>query len=344
MTIDPTASAVQTHSLGDLPLADGTTLRDAKIVYEVHGMLHADGSNLVVFPTFFMGSHVENRWLIVPQRSLDPNRYCIVVPNLIGNGMSTSPSNATAGQRDGQFPYVSYGDQVRAQRRLVDELFGVPTAHAFVGWSMGASQALHWAVAFPAFVERVFAFCGSAQTSDHNVVFLDGVEAAIRADSTLGSGFPRNGMRAAARVYAGWGFSGEFYAGRGYRALGFDSLELFLQGFWDSMLLARDPWDLIAMMTTWRRGDVGATAGTSTESALGRITASPRTMRTSTTRWDGYSRTERAQGGRWGEGASGMSRNQVFAAVADPTRRAILTLLREREEVAVGDIAACFRT
>lgn len=36
-----------------------------------------------------------------------------------------------------------------------------------------------------------------------------------------------------------------------------------------------------------------------------------------------------------------MSRNQVFAAVADPTRRAILTLLREREELAVGEIAAC---
>jgi DNA-binding transcriptional ArsR family regulator len=37
-----------------------------------------------------------------------------------------------------------------------------------------------------------------------------------------------------------------------------------------------------------------------------------------------------------------LGSNQVFAAVADPTRRAILTLLREQDELAVGDIAINF--
>lgn len=267
------SGVVRTYRLGALLLANGTILQDAEIVYEVHGTLRPDSSNLVVFPTFFMGTHVENRWLIGPDLALDPKRYCIVVPNLIGNGVSTSPSNAPEPQRNSRFPYVSYGDQVRAQRRLVDDVFGVRALHAVIGWSMGASQALHWAVAFPDFVERAFAFCGSARTSEHNAVFLDGVEAAIRADGTLGSGFPRDGLRAAARVYAGWGFSGAFYESHSYRALGFESRESFVQGFWESMLLSHDPWDLMAMMATWRHGDVGTTVRMSTQAALRRITA-----------------------------------------------------------------------
>lgn len=260
--------------LGDLVLASGETLLDATIVYEVHGELNAERDNLVVMPTFFMGTHVENRWLIGADRSLDPARYCVVVPNLLGNGQSTSPTNATPGQRGSAFPSLSYGDQVRAQHRLVTEAFGVASINAVVGWSMGASQALHWAVAFPEFVQRVFASCGSAKTSEINTVFIDSVEAAIKADSRfLGDEYPANGMRAAARVYAGWGFSGPFYREERYRALGFETREQFVVGFWEGMLLAQDPHNLLAMLSTWRHGDVGVTAGTRTHEALAAIRA-----------------------------------------------------------------------
>ncbi|GAA4186634.1 alpha/beta fold hydrolase [Gryllotalpicola kribbensis] len=266
-------SVVRTHPLGDLALDTGRRLSDAALVYEVHGEPAADGSNVILFPTFFMGTHAENRWLIGPGRPLDPRRYCIVVPNLLGNGVSTSPSNAAAGQRGADFPTVGYGDQVRAQRRLIREVFGVAQLHAVVGWSMGAAQALHWAVAFPREVERVFAFCGSARTSELNAVFLDSVEAAIRTDPMLADGIPTAGLRAAARVYAGWGFSGAFYEGQEYRTLGFDTREDFVRGFWEEMLLAQDPWNLITMIRTWREGDVGTTAGSSTDAALAGITA-----------------------------------------------------------------------
>lgn len=268
-----TGSHIRTHLLGDLALDNGESLSEAALVYEVHGELAADRSNLVVFPTFFMGTHVENRWLIGPGKALDPRRYCIVVPNLLGNGVSTSPSNAAVEQRGAAFPTVSYGDQVRAQHRLIDEVFDTTQVHAVVGWSMGAAQALHWAVAFPRHVERVFAFCGSARTSELNTIFLDSVEAAIRADSVLANGTPRAGLRAAARVYAAWGFSGAFYEQQEYRGLGFASREEFVRGFWESMLLAQDAWNLITMIRTWRDGDVGRTAGVGTDDALARITA-----------------------------------------------------------------------
>ena len=61
-------------------------------------------------------------------------------------------------------------------------------------------------------------FCGSAKTSLHNIVFLEGVKAALMADAAWKDGWydeqPWRGLRAAARVYAGWGFSQAFYWAR----------------------------------------------------------------------------------------------------------------------------------
>ena len=64
-------------------------------------------------------------------------------------------------------------------------------------------------------VPRILPFCGSAKTSRHNIVFLEGVKAALTADAAWNNGWydeqPTKGLRAMARVYAGWGFSQAFY-------------------------------------------------------------------------------------------------------------------------------------
>lgn len=337
MDASPTGR-LRSFALGDVALESGGKLKDATLVYEVHGDLRDDKANLVVFPTFFMGTHETNRWLIGRNRALDPSQFCVVVPNLLGNGISTSPSNATETQAGERFPHISYGDQVHAQQRLVTEAFGVERVSAVVGWSMGACQALHWAVAFPDLVERVFAVCGSAKTSEHNIVFLDSVEAAIRADQALGAGgFPEAGLRAAGRVYAGWGFSGAFYREHGYRALGYASRESFVQGFWETMLLTQDPWNLIAMLSTWRHGDVGRTADTTTESALARVTALTTILSADLDMYftpeDGAWAAERIQRahfdvipGIWGHSA-GVGLNPEDTAFID---RALLRLLSRR--------------
>jgi homoserine acetyltransferase len=67
-------------------------------------------------------------------------------------------------------------------------------------------------------VPRIMPFCGSAKTSLHNIVFLEGVKAALTADAAWKDGWydeqPWRGLRAAALVYAGWGFSQAFYWAR----------------------------------------------------------------------------------------------------------------------------------
>ena len=69
---------------------------------------------------------------------------------------------------------------------------------------------------------------GSAKTSRHNIVFLEGVKAALTADAAWKDGWydeqPWRGLRAAARVYAGWGFSQAFYWDEVYERLGHTSL------------------------------------------------------------------------------------------------------------------------
>jgi homoserine acetyltransferase len=57
-----------------------------------------------------------------------------------------------------------------------------------VGWSMGAGQTFQWATQFPGFMELCVPFCGSARTSLHNQVFLEGVKAALLGAKRSSSG------------------------------------------------------------------------------------------------------------------------------------------------------------
>jgi homoserine O-acetyltransferase len=252
--------------LGDVTLQGGATLRDAKLAYKTYGELNADKSNAIVYPTWYSGRHWDNEWLIGDGMALDPSKWFIIVPNMLGNGLSSSPSNMPPPYDRARFPHVTFYDQVQQQHKLVTEHFGIETLPLVTGWSMGAGQTYQWAVSYPDMVQRACPFCGSSKTSEHNIVFLEGVKAALTADDAFKGGWydekPQKGLRAMARVYAGWGFSQAFYWEQAYRELGFTSLEDFLVGFWEGFFLdRRDPNNLLAMLWTWQNGDVGNTPG-----------------------------------------------------------------------------------
>jgi homoserine O-acetyltransferase len=270
----------QVFELGDFTLQHGATLRGAKLAYQTYGTPNADKSNTVVYPTWYSGRHWDNEWLIGEGMTLDPAQYFIIVPNMLGNGLSSSPSNTPAPYDRARFPHVTMYDNVRAQHRLVTEHFGIERLPLVTGWSMGAGQTYQWAVAYPEMVERIAPFCGSSVTSEHNQVFLEGVKAALTADAAFRGGWydeqPTLGLRAAARVYAGWGFSQAFYWQQVYRQLGYTSLEDFLVGFWEGFFLDdRDANNLLTMLWTWQKADVGLTPGFDgdTEKALKSIKA-----------------------------------------------------------------------
>ena len=247
---------------GDVVLQSGRTFPAMKIAYKTWGRLDADRSNVIVYPTSFSAQHHDTQWLIRPGGALDPERYFIVIPNLFGNGLSSSPSNTLWPLTGDRYPNVTYLDAVRVQQRLLAEVFGVERVRMVYGWSMGAMQAYHWASAFPDRVERIAVVCGSARCAPHNAVFIEGVRAALTADPAYLDGAftarPVRGYRAMGRLYAGWAMSQEFYREELWRTIGFSSLEDYLVRNWEANFSRRDAADLLAQLWTWQHGDISA--------------------------------------------------------------------------------------
>ena len=110
--------------------------------------------------------------------------------------------------------------------------------------------------------ERIAPICGSARTSRHNFVFLEGVKAALTADDAWANGRyetpPYKGLRAMGRVYSGWAVFQAFYREEVYLDIGYSSLEDYPVAFWEGRRLFADANDLLAMIRTWQNADISA--------------------------------------------------------------------------------------
>ena len=255
---------------GDIALQSGLELPGAQIAYATYGRLSADRDNVVVFPTCFDGTHADNEFLIAHGRALDPERWFVIVPNMLANGLSTSPSNAPEPIAGERFPRVTHADNVSLQARLLGEVFGVERVRLVVGWSMGGQQAYHWAAMYPDAVERIAVICGAARTAPHTYVFLEGMRSALCAG---GSGRPERGLRAIARAWAGWALSQAWYRRAGWEDMGYESVEDFLVRYWEEMYLRASAPDLVAQIRTWQACDIGAATGQGYDDAMRSIGA-----------------------------------------------------------------------
>ena len=252
----------QIFEAGDVVLQSGATVPSLRLAYKTYGTLNAAKDNVILYPTSFSAQHVDTEWLVGPGDILDSDRYFIIIPNLFGNGLSSSPSNTPPA--DAPFPAISYHDAVAIQRRLVEEQFGITRIALVYGWSMGGMQAYHWAACHPDMVERAAVVCGSARCAPYNHVFLEGVKAALTADPAFRDGRfvekPVAGLRAMGRVYAGWAMSHGFYRDEVWREAGFTSLEDYLVRAWDATFARRDANDLLAQIGIWQDGDISRCA------------------------------------------------------------------------------------
>jgi len=254
----------ETFDLGPAVLQRGLTLPKAHLAYKTYGTLAPDKSNVILYPTSYGAHHTDIDWLIGVDRVLDPERYFIVIPNQLGNGLSASPSNLTEPFGPGRSPVFTHWDNVHAQERLLRERFGVTHIRLVYGWSMGGQQALHWGAIFPDRVAAICAVCTSARTSPHNKVFLEGIRATLTADGAWRDGRfverPVRALRAFGRVYAGWAMSQAFYREKVWSTIGFASLEDYLVRAWEGNFLRRDAHDLLSMIDTWMQSDISDNA------------------------------------------------------------------------------------
>ncbi|RVX72036.1 hypothetical protein B0A52_04634 [Exophiala mesophila] len=260
----------ETYDLGDFLLQGGESLPGAWIAYKTFGN---STSPAILYPSWYSGLISDNEWLVGHDKALNPDKYFIIITALFGNGQSISPSNSNISP----FPDVTFYDNVRAQHELLTKKLNIKHLRMVTGWSMGAGQTFQWATQYADFLDIAVPFCGSAKTSIHNQVFLEGVKSALLAAngaSSAGSTFGRLeakgeqkrvwtdeqktvGLKAFGRGYAGWGFSQSFYRQKLHeKNYGAKDLEDFMVNFWEKWALSKDPENLMVMLHTWQAGDI----------------------------------------------------------------------------------------
>ncbi|MGE0717888.1 MAG: alpha/beta fold hydrolase [Alphaproteobacteria bacterium] len=202
--------------LGDLALESGESIRDFVLSYVTHGTANADRSNVILALSAIGSTHHRLDAWIGPGKALDPERFCIVAVDAIGNGLTTSPSNSRT-QPGLAFPRFTIRDMVESQRRLVAHL-GVRRLHSVVGASMGGMQALQWGVSHPDAMETIVAMVPMARTEPWSAAVNVASRAALMADPAWPDGVVTKG-------WDGWVAVMQVLAGRTPTALAEEGLK-----------------------------------------------------------------------------------------------------------------------
>jgi homoserine O-acetyltransferase/O-succinyltransferase len=256
-------SGFETFEVPNFRLQNGGILPTARLAYATRGALNPARDNAVLVPSWYTGTHDDSELFMLGEgRALDPNKYFIILTNLLANGLSSSPSNSPAPVERGRFPKVTIHDNVRLQHMLVTEKLGIERLRLVTGFSMGACQTFQWAAQFPDMVGAACPIAGSARTGNFNKVFLLALRRALELDPAYADGFyrrpPVNGLKAFAAIYAGWGTSEPFFREEAFRPLGSRSMAEHVADFWEPFFLKCDANDLLSQLWTWEAGDISA--------------------------------------------------------------------------------------
>ncbi len=182
--------------VGALDCEAGGHLPSVTVAYETWGELTAAHDNAVLACHALSGdSHAIGWWdrLIGPGKAIDTNRYFVIGSNSLGGCQGTTgPSSIAEDSKPyaSRFPFVTVGDMVEVQMRLVREL-GIETLHAVAGGSMGGMQALEWTMKKPGSVRKAFITASAAAHNAMQIAFNEvGRQAVIRDPRWKGGEYP----------------------------------------------------------------------------------------------------------------------------------------------------------
>jgi len=175
----------------------GTPQRDAKgNITNAVMILHGTGGTGKQFlqPQF-------DDELFGPGQPLDAQKYYIILPDNIGHGESSKPSDGLRMK----FPKYDYDDMVGAQYRMLTEKLGVKKLKLILGTSMGCMHAFMWGTARPGFAEKLAPFaCLPVEIAGQNRMWRTLAIDAIKADPAWKGGNykepPAAGLRTVASL------------------------------------------------------------------------------------------------------------------------------------------------
>ena len=136
--------------------------------------------------------------LFGPGQLLDATRYFIILPDGIGHGKSSKPSDGL----HAHFPQYDYDDMVAAHHQLLSEGLGVNHLRLILGTSMGCMHSFVWGETYPDFMDALMPLaCQPVQIAGRNRVWRKMVMDAIRNDPEWKGGEysaePQQGLRTA---------------------------------------------------------------------------------------------------------------------------------------------------
>jgi len=189
---------------GEMVLESGARLGPVTLAYETYGTLAPDRRNAVLILHALSGdSHVAGYYstedekpgwwdcMVGPGKGIDTEKFFVVCANIIGSCMgSTGPSslNPATGRVYGlDFPVVTIGDMVTAQKALVDHL-GIDRLLGVVGGSIGGMQVLEWCVRYPEMVVCAIPLATSMRHSALSIAFNEVARQSIMADPNWNHG------------------------------------------------------------------------------------------------------------------------------------------------------------
>jgi homoserine O-acetyltransferase len=117
--------------------------------------------------------------LFGPGQLLDATRYFIILPDNVGHGRSSKPSNGLRAK----FPHYDYDDMVRTQHLLLTEGLGVNHLRLVMGTSMGCMHSFVWGETFPDFMDALLPLaCQPVEIAGRNRIWRKMVIDSIRTD------------------------------------------------------------------------------------------------------------------------------------------------------------------
>jgi homoserine O-acetyltransferase len=180
--------------VGELHCEAGGHLPSVTVAYETWGALNAARDNAVLVCHALSGdSHAIGWWerLVGPGKAIDTDRFFVIGSNALGGCQGTTgPASPAAdgGAYGPRFPFVTVGDMVEVQRRLVAGL-GINELHMVCGGSMGGMQALEWTLRGP--VRKAFITASCAAHNAMQISFNEiGRQAVMRDPRWRGGNYP----------------------------------------------------------------------------------------------------------------------------------------------------------
>ena len=195
-------------AIGDLPMARGSRLTNARMHYRTLGEPRRDAGGRVTNAVLllhgtggtgaqFLSPQFAND-LFGPGQPLDVTRFYVIMPDNLGHGASSKPSDGLRAA----FPEYGYAEMVEAQRRLLVDGLGVDRLRLILGTSMGCMHIFVWGTTHPDFADALMPMaCEPTAIVGRNRLWRTMLKAAIRSDPAWAGGDyqtqPVQGLRAA---------------------------------------------------------------------------------------------------------------------------------------------------